>query len=444
MANSATQLDSHGTSSEPERLELGDRAWSLYWTTTIAGVVGILLAILIGWHEDPTFAHFFFAYLVAFCFVLSLSLGALFFVLLQFLVKAGWSVNVRRIAEWMAASMPIVAAMSAPLLIAVVMHNGVPYPWSADSWGVPAKEQLKETVLTPALAHHHIEGPLATEEISASKRKYLSPIAFIARVIAYFAIWSIIGVWYWKQSVLQDQSGNPALTARMQSLAAPALVVCAATATLAAFDLIMSLDPTWSSTIFGVYYFAGAMLGFFAFTILVVVYLQSKGFLTRGITVEHIHDLGKFLFAFTFFFGYIAFDQYMLMWYANIPEETEWYLRRGVSTAPGAEWFYLLRALHLVREGADSLRRAAVAPRQAEPRDPRLLGGLAAGVSLGRYVLAHHAGDVSRRDTDAEGSVCNNAAATVCDAGAVGFIRCHHCSQGRASGAAAAARSADE
>ncbi len=323
MANSPTHLDPHGAASVPERLELGDSAWPLYWTSTIVGVIGILLAILIGAREDSTLARFFFAYLVAFCFVLSLTLGALFFVLLQYLVKAGWSVNVRRIAEWMASSMPVVAAMSAPLLISVVMHNGIPYRWSTPGWGKPA---------VPAA--HQVEGAVKTEEISASKRAYLSPPFFVARIVIYFAIWGGISFWYWKQSVLQDKTGDPKLTARMQSLAAPCLVICALTTTLAAFDLIMSLDPTWASTMFGVYYFAGSMLGFFAFAIIVVVYLQSKGFLTRGITVEHIHDMGKFLFAFTFFFGYIAFSQYMLMWYANIPEETEWFLRRGVSTAP--------------------------------------------------------------------------------------------------------------
>jgi hypothetical protein len=347
MANSLTHHDPHARASGPERLELGESAWPLYWTSTIVGVTGILLAVLVGALKTSGLAHFFFAYLIAFCFVLSLALGALFFVLLQYLTKAGWSVNVRRIAEWMASSMPVVAAMSAPLLIAVLLHNGVPYRWSDPNWGKPEAENVAANA-APAATHPKAEGALKTEEISASKRMYLSPIAFVARVIAYFAIWSIIAVWYWKQSVLQDKTGDSRLTARMQSLAAPALVVCALSLTLASFDLIMSLDPTWASTMFGVYYFAGSMLAFFAFAIIAVVYLQSKGFLTRGITVEHIHDMGKFLFAFTFFFGYIAFSQYMLMWYANIPEETEWFLRRGVSTEPGAQNGYTIFALAIL------------------------------------------------------------------------------------------------
>jgi hypothetical protein len=343
MANSPTHFDPHGTTSGPERLELGEAASPLYFLCTVVGVAGIILALALGWYKDSKFAHFFFAYLVAFCFVLSLAIGALFFVLLQYLTKAGWSVNVRRIAEWMASSMPIVAAMSAPLLIAVVIHDGIPYRWSDPNWGKPAAENV--TVDAAAAPQPKTGGAPKAEEVSASKRGYLSPFAFVGRVIIYFAIWSIIGVWYAKQSALQDRTGDPKITARMQSLAAPSLVVCALSVTLASFDLIMSLDPTWASTMFGVYYFAGSMLGFFAFAIIAVVYLQSQGFLTKGITVEHLHDMGKFLFAFVFFFGYIAFSQYMLMWYANIPEETEWFLRRGVSTTPGAQngytWFAL-------------------------------------------------------------------------------------------------------
>jgi hypothetical protein len=94
----------------------------------------------------------------------------------------------------------------------------------------------------------------------------------------------------------------------------------------------MSLDPAWFSTIFGVYYFAGAAVGIFASLIVIVTILQKTGHLTETVTTEHLHDLGKFLFGFTFFWGYIAFSQYMLLWYANIPETTAWFARRGAST----------------------------------------------------------------------------------------------------------------
>ena len=95
--------------------------------------------------------------------------------------------------------------------------------------------------------------------------------------------------------------------------------------TFAAFDWLMSLAPDWFSTIFGVYFFSGAVVGFLAAVILLAVLLQAGGRLTASVTVEHYHDLGKLLFAFVIFWGYIAFSQYMLIWYANIPEESDWY-----------------------------------------------------------------------------------------------------------------------
>ena len=118
----------------------------------------------------------------------------------------------------------------------------------------------------------------------------------------------------------------------MQAFSPISLILYAITVTLASFDLLMSLDPHWYSTIYGVYYFSGCAVGIFATLIILSVLLQRWGLLRETITAEHYHDLGKFLFGFVFFWGYIAFSQYMLIWYANIPEETIWYGRRGTST----------------------------------------------------------------------------------------------------------------
>jgi hypothetical protein len=132
----------------------------------------------------------------------------------------------------------------------------------------------------------------------------------------------------------------------MQAAAPLSMVIFALTFTGAMFDLLMTLDTGWASTIFGVYCFAGAMLTILSTIILVVLFLQSRGFLTESVTIEHFHDLGKLLFAFVFFYGYIAYDQYMLQWYANLPEETHWFRLRGASTSVGAanswSWVTLL------------------------------------------------------------------------------------------------------
>jgi hypothetical protein len=158
----------------------------------------------------------------------------------------------------------------------------------------------------------------------------------------------------------------------MQWVAAPCMVIFAITFTLAVFDLLMSLDPEWTSTIFGVYCFAGSTLSIFATITLTTLYLQSKGLLRESITIEHFHDLGKWLFAFTFFYGYIAFSQFMLQWYGNMPEETEWFRRRGATTAMGAanNWTVIILMIlfcHILIPFAGLLSRHV-------KRNPKLVG----------------------------------------------------------------------
>jgi hypothetical protein len=133
--------------------------------------------------------------------------------------------------------------------------------------------------------------------------------------------------------VTQDTSADPKLTVKMNRLAAPALLIFFLTITFGSFDLLMSLDPHWFSTVYGIYYWTGSAIAALASLILILMLLQSRGYVTATITTEHFHDLGKLLFAMTFFWGYIAFSQYMLLWYANLPEETGWYVIRGASTA---------------------------------------------------------------------------------------------------------------
>ena len=180
--------------------------------------------------------------------------------------------------------------------------------------------------------HDPTQPPFVLDALTLSKRAWLNPFFFIFRVLLYFTVWTVIARWYWRQSVLQDQTGDPEITVRMQRFSPISLVLTAVTLTTGAFDLFMSLDPHWFSTMFGVYYFAGAFLATFAALIVLATLLQRHGYLRRSITTEHYHDLGKWLFAFVFFWGYIAFSQYMLLWYANIPEETEWFSRHGATT----------------------------------------------------------------------------------------------------------------
>jgi hypothetical protein len=169
---------------------------------------------------------------------------------------------------------------------------------------------------------------LAADELSDSKAIWLNGLFFTARAIFYFLVWAAMALRYYRTSARQDKSGDPLLTRRMEKEAPVAMILFALTITFAAFDWIMSLEPLWSSTIFGVYFYAGSVVAGLAGMILFAIALQSGGLLARAVSVEHYHDLGKLLLGFIVFWGYMAFSQYLLIWYANIPEETVWYLAR--------------------------------------------------------------------------------------------------------------------
>ena len=282
---------------EDDRTTLDALGPRLFAAGLALGVIGLGAALLLGLARDDGLRRFSFSYLVSFAFWLSISLGALCFVAIQHLTRASWSVVVRRLAELLAANLPLLALLSLP----VFLNLARVYPWAGEAAG------------SPLLAH---------------KAGYLSPAFFGIRWAAYFAIWSGLALWFWRRSLAQDASGDPRLTVRLETRSGPALVVFALTVTLAAFDLLMSLDPTWFSTIFGVYFFAGGFVAFYALMTVLTMGLQRSGRLARVVTVEHFHDYGKLMFAFVFFWAYIAFSQYMLIWYANIPEETAWFLRR--------------------------------------------------------------------------------------------------------------------
>jgi hypothetical protein len=314
-----------------ERLELGANFRRAYAASWFVGGIGIAAAIVIGFVLEPSFRRFFFAYLVSYMFFLSISLGALLYVLVQHLTRAGWSVATRRVAENLTCALPMLAALAAPILLSVLLHNGSLYPWAQPK----PKDAHAEIVEHPpaetgSAAEHPAPKPL--DELTLKKRAWLNPFFFILRVLIYLAVFSGLGLLYWKWSVTQDVTADVELTHTMQRWSAPALLLTFVTLTFAAFDLLMSLDPAWFSTMFGVYYFSGCAVAIFPTLIVIIALLQRSGCLTQTITTEHYHDLGKFLFAFTFFWGYIAFSQYMLLWYGAIPEEVGWLARRGATT----------------------------------------------------------------------------------------------------------------
>jgi hypothetical protein len=274
---------------------LGSKVFGI---SALIGVVGLAATVGLGASQGDGMKHFAFAYLTNYAFFLSISLGALIFLPLMYVTKASWNVVIRRLAEVTAAVMPLMALLAIP----VIIFAGKVYGWSDP-----------ELAASPLMTH---------------KAAYLSQNAFILRWVIYFVVWSGYALFFWRNSVSQDQTGDLKITRRLENFSGFSLMACAITIAMAAFDLLMSVDPLWFSTMFGVYYWAGGFVSFFAVLTLMTMGLQNSGRMEKIVSPEHFHDFGKAMFAFTFFWGYIAFSQFMLYWYANIPEETSWYLVR--------------------------------------------------------------------------------------------------------------------
>ena len=323
----------------PERIRLEVPFPRIQAIALFVGGFALLVAIFAGYFIDPSFKRFYFSYLISYAFFLSVSLGALFFVLIQHLTKAGWSVGVRRIAETFGCMFPLLAALSAPVVVSVILNHGDLYRWAQPVERIQSAETSSD------------EAKSANEElveVIETKHAWLNPARFVICAALYFAVWSSIGGWFWKQSVQQDTLRDDSITLRMQKFAPIATIGLAITLTLGSFDFLMSLDPAWFSTMFGVYYFSGCAVAIFATLIVCIFILHRSGYLTQAVTIEHFHDLGKFLFAFTFFWGYIAFSQYMLLWYANMPETSGWFARRGATTVTGAANGYSVIAIMIL------------------------------------------------------------------------------------------------
>jgi hypothetical protein len=292
-------------SQEPRRLDPVLPLW--LGLAGLAAVVGIGGSVILALRREHGLEYLLETYLVSFALFLALSLGALFFVMLQHVTRAGWSVVIRRIAETVAGNVWLMAVLAIP----IVLGMDHLYHWA------------------------HVE-EVAHDPILAGKSGFLEPTFFKIRLAVYFLIWGGLAWFFHRTSTRQDATGDPAATVRMERLAAPGLVAFALSVNFAAFDLLMSLDPHWFSTIYGVYYFAVCVVCFCAVMPKIMVGLQWRGVLPRVVTVEHFHDIGKLLFAFVVFWAYIAFSQYMLIWYGNIPEETQWYLKRQTG-----DWSYI-------------------------------------------------------------------------------------------------------
>lgn len=295
-----------GPEYEGDNIRIGAAGQSLFTKAVGIGVVGIAAAAALGSMENDAFKRFSLSYVTAYTWVLAIALGGLFWVTLQHLVNAHWSIVLRRVGELIAAQAPLMALLALPIVVPIFTGSSSIYIWSNH-----------EAVEHNHMLHH--------------KAAYLSPTAFLIRFVVYFAFWSLLARYFLKSSLAQDVSKEPAtIMGKMRAVSGPAMIGFGLTMTFCAIDLLMSLDPMWFSTIFGVYYLASCIQGVNAFLALAAMWLNKRGVLKKSISIEHLHDLGKMVFAFTIFWAYVGFSQFMLIWYANIPEETGWFKERFV------------------------------------------------------------------------------------------------------------------
>jgi hypothetical protein len=258
----------------------------------VAGVVLVALGFAVGGQE------FNGSYLTGVMWAVTIALGGLFWPLVWRVTKAGWPVAARRHMEWLAGFLPLMFVLILPIVLQ--LHDI--YEWT----------------------HEEIR----TDPIVSKKVAWLSEGGFIFRAFAYITIWNVIYFVFRRFSFKQDQTGEIDLTLKAQWWSPLGIILFALSISFAGFDWAMSLSPHWFSTIYGVLVFAGGAVTSLASVSLITVYLRSKGVMGKITTIEHQHDVGKLFFAFIVFWAYIAFSQFILIWYANIPEETIYFRHR--------------------------------------------------------------------------------------------------------------------
>lgn len=358
------------------RIKESSGMWAKAWqASALLAVIGAVVSGVAWMGDAPRFGY---SYLFGFFTVLTLVFGALFLVIIQHMTAGHWGVSTRRIVEVVMSAAPVVALLAIPLALGVASgqfhmydewmashdhadhadheghehdeheghedgdhedhegegHDGdpeddgaetgslVPFgPSTAHAQDGVFEEEEEHTAHTPqetALHHHILE----------HKSGYLNAAGWGVRGLVYLLIWILLAMFYWKTSLKQDESKDLKLTLKMKKWAPMSGMAFGLTLTFASFDWLMSLEPSWYSTIFGVVIFGGSSVGILALTIIISISLYQNRLVGEAINVEHVHDLGKLMFGFMCFWTYTSFSQWMLIWYAGIPEEAIWFHKR--------------------------------------------------------------------------------------------------------------------
>ena len=256
--------------------------------------------------------QFFQSYLIAWLFWMGIAMGGFGTMMLSHMTGGAWGLMVRRVFEAGLRTLPVLVVLFLPILFGL---------GDLFSWARPEA---------------------AADPLIQTKTWYLNNKFFILRALVYFAIWGGFGWALLRLSRQQDEPGNPGLVRRMQNIAGPGLGIYGLTATFASVDWLMSLDPHWYSSLFGVYFIGGQAVSAIAFGILVVRYLSKRAPMQGAFRPQHYHDYGNLLFAFVLLWSYFGLSQFLIIWMGNLSEETVWYLHRQQH---GWEWVSLALVL---------------------------------------------------------------------------------------------------
>jgi len=267
-------------------------------------VIGLLFAAISAATAYWSWQDFIRAYLMGLMMWLGVTLGSMAILMLRHLTKGAWGMVIRRILGAAMRNIWVVTVLFIPIWVEVFLGHHSLYPWLD-----PAKIQ-------------------ANDHLRWIAGKYLNSPGFIARSAIYFLVWNLISFFLTKWSREQDSPQAPDHTLRFKAVSGPGILLYGFTISFAAIDWIMSLDPTWISTIYGLLILIGQVLSALCFAIVVERILFKYRPMSELLKPEQVHDHGKFMLAFIMVWAYFSFSQWLIMWAGNLPEEITWYIRR--------------------------------------------------------------------------------------------------------------------
>jgi len=273
---------------------------------TFIGVLaaGVVLFAISWLFTDVNSSRLFTALLYNSFFFLGISIIGLFFCAVHEIGLGGWMVSVKRIAEAMSTFVPVAGTI---LLVAVLVGMHDIYHWTHEELYDPNSPKY--------------------DALLVQKVSYLNAGFFTVRSVIYIFLWIGLVVWFRRNSLKLDKTGDRVYYHRSKIISAIFLVLFAVTSSTCSWDWLMSIDPHWYSTLYGWYCFASIFVSGLCTIALFAISLKKMGYL-EYVTIEHLHDLGKMIFGFSIFWTYLWFSQYMLIWYGNIPEETLYFHQR--------------------------------------------------------------------------------------------------------------------